>query len=527
MIIMVTDSRQNRAHTGVLFQSLSLNRRRSGTNGSPDRMIPRANAITHSTLALLLLLLRKTAGITITTDATTASSTGTIITRYDAIDSSLLRDAVTVDGITAHLEAFQAVATANNNTRFAGSKGHQESMAYVQSVLEQAGYIVTVEPFAILRCMDNDATGDSGIPSTCDTNLISYNVFADTPSGRTDRVIVVGAHLDSVRAGPGINDNGSGAATILEIAVQLQKQKAQLLNNSNAVRFAWFSGEELQLSGSRAYVEQRQTINDDGFKTIPTIAAMINFDMLASPNYVRFVYDGDGSDNTNKGPEGSGVIEKMFQDYFVDQDLPVEPIFIGDVSDYYSFSEVGIPVGGIFSGHNWIKTKEEAAIYGGQEGEPYDACYHQACDTIENINRDVLDELSDAAAHAVLTLAMHQYPGGGESESPSASTNLIVNDPPSATLSSFVLGPTIQTPQPTRMSSAPTKEPGQQQAVPATSQRPTVKQLVSTHGEETRPTAIATTSSTTSSSGLHQRATTTMMILSTTSACILASVLVA
>ena len=118
--------------------------------------------------------------------------------------------------------------------------------------------------------------------------------------------------------------------------------------------------------------------------------------MLGSPNYVRFVYDGDGSDTPTAGPPGSAQIEAIFNDYFASQGLATEPTAFDGRSDYGPFIAVGIPAGGLFSGAEGIKTAEQAAIYGGTAGAPYDSCYHQACDTINNLSTKALTELGDA-----------------------------------------------------------------------------------------------------------------------------------
>ena len=131
--------------------------------------------------------------------------------------------------------------------------------------------------------------------------------------------------------------------------------------------------------------------------------------MLGSPNYVRFVYDGDGSATPRtRGPPGSAQIEAVFIDYFASQGLATEPTAFDGRSDYGPFIEEGIPAGGLFTGAEGVKTAEQAAIYGGTAGEPYDPCYHQACDTINNLSTKALFELGDAAAHAMLTLARTQ-----------------------------------------------------------------------------------------------------------------------
>ncbi len=143
----------------------------------------------------------------------------------------------------------------------------------------------------------------------------TVNVIADTPGGRDDRLVVVGAHLDSVPEGPGINDNGSGSAAILEVALQMAELGIQ---PRNMVRFAFWGAEESGLLGSAFYVSQLTP------RQIKNTALNLNFDMVGSPNFVRFVYDGDGSATGLAGPNGSGVIEDIFLDYFTIQNLPVE-----------------------------------------------------------------------------------------------------------------------------------------------------------------------------------------------------------
>jgi Peptidase family M28 len=226
------------------------------------------------------------------------------------------------------------------------------------------------------------------------------NVIAETRKGDPNNVIVVGAHLDSVGVGPGINDNGSGSATILEIAEQVAK-----VTPRNKIRFIWFGAEEHGLLGSEAYIDSLPESERD------KIAAMLNFDMVGSPNFVRFVYDGDLSDSDpppGGAPEASADIEQLFLDYFAKHGLATEPTAFDGRSDYGPFIFAGIPAGGLFTGAEGIKTAGEAAIYGGTAGEPYDPCYHMGCDTMSNLDSTALDQMSDAAAHATITLAQTQ-----------------------------------------------------------------------------------------------------------------------
>jgi Zn-dependent M28 family amino/carboxypeptidase len=229
-----------------------------------------------------------------------------------------------------------------------------------------------------------------------DPNRTTRNIIADSPTGDANRVVVVGAHHDSVVAGPGINDNGSGTSTILEIAEEM----AELgIRNRQQLRFAFWGAEESGLLGSEHYVDSLSN------EELQAIVANLNFDMLGSPNYVRFVYDGDGDPTGTVGPPGSAQIEDIFNQYFASQGLATEPTPFDGRSDYGPFIAVGIPAGGLFSGAEGEKTAEEAAIYGGTAGEPYDPCYHQACDDITNLSTAALNELGDGAAHAVMTLA--------------------------------------------------------------------------------------------------------------------------
>jgi hypothetical protein len=224
------------------------------------------------------------------------------------------------------------------------------------------------------------------------------NVIADSPQGKKNEVVVVGAHLDSVVKGPGINDNGSGSAAILEIAEEMAELKS-FKKMQRKVRFAFWGAEENGLLGSEYYVDN---LSD---AWLNNIYANLNFDMLGSPNYVRFVYDGDGSDSDPAGPPGSDAIEKIFTDYFASQGQASASTEFSGRSDYGPFIAVGIPAGGLFSGAEGVKTADEAAVYGGTAGEAYDRCYHQACDDITNVSAKALSEMGDAAAHAVWTLA--------------------------------------------------------------------------------------------------------------------------
>jgi Zn-dependent M28 family amino/carboxypeptidase len=231
----------------------------------------------------------------------------------------------------------------------------------------------------------------------------STNVLADTPGGNADRVVVVGSHLDSVAEGPGINDNGSGSSFNLELAIQMAKQG---ITPTNKVRFAFWGAEESGLIGSTRYVASLSEAD------LGRVAANINVDMMASPNHARFVYDGDFSDTPPPAtaPDvnpGSARIEQLFKDWFSSQGLYTEPSAFDGRSDYKAFQDAGIPAGGLFSGAEGIKTADQAlpTKFGGTAGLAYDPNYHQAGDTIANIDVTGFKQLADGGAHVVALLA--------------------------------------------------------------------------------------------------------------------------
>ena len=225
-------------------------------------------------------------------------------------------------------------------------------------------------------------------------NRTTRNVIAETKGGDADNVVMFGAHLDGVAEGPGINDNGSGSAGLLEVARELAKAEKK---PTNKVRFAWWSAEEFGLLGSEDYVAN---LTDDQKQRIKLY---LNFDMIASPNYGLFVYDGDDSDGegAGPGPEGSAQLEKQITDFLDSKGLPHEGTDFSGRSDYGPFIAVGIPSGGTFTGAEGIKTEEQAAKFGGTAGQAYDPCYHAKCDDIGNVSMKAFDANIDVIANAV------------------------------------------------------------------------------------------------------------------------------
>ena len=259
---------------------------------------------------------------------------------------------------------------------------------------------------ALVTYIETEAAANRQVTMTVTTSTESEvreseNVIAQTTTGRTDRVVVSGAHLDSVSEGPGINDNGSGSAAQLEVAQEMAELGIQPVNQ---VRFIWFGAEEAGLVGSAFYVSQLPR------SELKNIAVMLNFDMVGSPNAGWFVYDGDASDTISTGSTGSGVVEDVFVDFFDSIGRQTEPTAFDGRSDYDAFVAAGIPAGGLFTGAEVFKTEEQRAKWGGTAGIAFDPCYHQACDTFANTGTTLplvaLGEMSDAVAHAILTFAM-------------------------------------------------------------------------------------------------------------------------
>ncbi|RPK61883.1 Aminopeptidase S [Streptomyces sp. ADI96-02] len=224
------------------------------------------------------------------------------------------------------------------------------------------------------------------------------NVVAETPDGDPARTVMLGAHLDSVTDGAGINDNGSGSAGLLEVALSLAESKTR---PANKVRFAWWSAEENGLFGSKAYVAGLSASDRE------QLALYLNFDMIASPKGAQFVLDGDDSDRTGAGPgpEGSDRLESDIAAFLDRAGVPHEGADFTGRSDYGPFVEAGVPAGGTDTGAEGVKSAAQAERYGGEAGIAYDPCYHAACDDLDNIDTRRFETNIDVIAHAVGTYA--------------------------------------------------------------------------------------------------------------------------
>ncbi|MFJ5776939.1 M28 family metallopeptidase [Streptomyces sp. NPDC093094] len=296
-----------------------------------------------------------------------------------AVPAATAEDAVAaapdipVANVKQHLTDLQSIASANGGNRAHGRTGYRASLDFVKAKLDAAGYTTTVQQFT-----SSGATG--------------YNLIADWPGGDPNQVVMAGSHLDSVTSGPGINDNGSGSAAILETALAVARTGYQPAKH---LRFGWWGAEELGLVGSKYYVNNLPAAER------AKISGYLNFDMIGSPNPGYFVYDDDPA------------IEKTFKDHFAGLGVPTEIETEGDGrSDHASFKNAGIPVGGLFTGASRTKTSAQVQKWGGT-ATAFDRCYHSSCDTTANISDTALDRNSDAIAHAVWTLTGTTTPPTG------------------------------------------------------------------------------------------------------------------
>lgn len=236
------------------------------------------------------------------------------------------------------------------------------------------------------------------------TEAVDHNLHAYSAAGDPGLRVHVGAHLDSVQAGPGINDNGSGTAAVLETAIQLAAADLPL---EHQVQFSFWGAEEHGLIGSLAWLDR---VAQEAPGELQAVDAAFNFDMLGSDNGVVFLYDGDGSagqaqyPHPSGNPAGSDALEALLDERL--GDTPTVAVGLGVPSDSYGFAAYGIPTGGLFSGASGVKTEQEAADFGGRAGQAYDACYHQGCDDTGNIDPELYVRLAQAAAGAIQDAAM-------------------------------------------------------------------------------------------------------------------------
>ncbi|POX63951.1 peptidase M28 [Streptomyces sp. Ru62] len=271
---------------------------------------------------------------------------------------------IDVTRVQAHLTELGAIAIRNGGNRRSTGQGYRDSVAYVKGRLQAAGYTVT----------------EQSCTSGC-TRGAGPNLIAEWPYGDASKVYMFGSHLDGVSAGPGINDNASGSAALLEVALKLAETRPSM---AARVRFGWWTDEEQGLNGSDFYVRSLTSAQRSAIK------AYYNFDMVASPNGGYFI-----------NHIGSTAAAPM-KAYWDSLNLrPEENTEGAGRSDDYSFEAYGIATSGYAMGASARKTSAQAAKWGGTAGAAYDRCYHSSCDTTANINATGLNRSADGVAYTL------------------------------------------------------------------------------------------------------------------------------
>jgi aminopeptidase S len=279
----------------------------------------------------------------------------------------------------AHLAELQRITDAAGGTRSTPSPGYDAAVEHVAGVLRAAGWDVSTPAYEV-EGPDDEGGARSGY----------RNVVAQTRTGDPDHVVMAGAHLDSVAEGPGINDNGSGVAALLQIAEQLGGSPGL----PATVRLAFWGSEEDDLDGSTGYVDGL-----DGAGRA-ALALYVNLDMVASPNVGYFVQGGTrrahGPGGDEAGPAGSAQVAQVLTEELAEVGVTAQGDVFDGLSDYDPFIRAGVPTGGVFSGDENEKTDAQAQAWGGEAGEEFDPCYHEACDRLDDVDRTALGRFTDA-----------------------------------------------------------------------------------------------------------------------------------
>ena len=224
-----------------------------------------------------------------------------------------------------------------------------------------------------------------------------FNVIAELPGRNTNNVVMAGAHLDSVTEGPGINDNGSGSAALLETALLMANtiRRTRCVSRGGPAR-------------SRACWAPTDYVAGLSQAERDRIALYMNYDMVASPNYIFMVYDADQSTFPAAGVPSrtarrrSRTCTSRTTRWSVSR--TTTPSSRAGATTRRSSTPASRRAG-CSPVPRCPRPRRRQAIWGGTAGDSFDPCYHQACDTIDNIDLDALDVNSDVIAFAMLTFA--------------------------------------------------------------------------------------------------------------------------
>lgn len=192
-------------------------------------------------------------------------------------------------------------------SRPAGSEAERRAAAYLAGEFKAMGYVVNTVPFDFTT---RSASGAS-------QNVIASSATED-PSVP---LVIVGAHYDSVPAGPGANDNASGTATVLEVARELSMYPTAGV----AVRYVAFGAEEVGLFGSRRYVQSLDTADRKRLQVAISIDMMAVGDRPAFGGSEPWVTEAlaRAASQGYRPMQQSGMLRRMSDHAsFLDEELP-------------------------------------------------------------------------------------------------------------------------------------------------------------------------------------------------------------
>ncbi len=211
-----------------------------------------------------------------------------------------------------------------------------------------------------------------------DTTVSGSNVEATLYGTDSTNIFIICAHYDTVSAGPGADDDGSGVAAVLAAAEILRNYDFR-----HTIRFVCFSGEEQGLIGSRHYVA-------DAYNSNESIVAVLNADMIG--------FAPTGSDGT-KGK----IYENTASEWIVN--------FTCDISQLYA-DYIGIELSA--QGEAWGSDHYyfwqygyDAVFYSEHNFNDY---YHSADDTIENMNITYSTRFSRLILATLAEMAQQPWP---------------------------------------------------------------------------------------------------------------------
>ena len=237
-------------------------------------------------------------------------------------------------------------------SKYITQPGNRLAIEYIASTLRSFGYEPELQWF-------------EPRPGVRTANIIA------TLRGRVSPALiyVISSHFDSVEDGPGADDNSSGTTALLDVARVLARRP-----QAATIKFAWFTGEEAGLFGSREFV-RRAVANED------KIAGALNNDMVGWANDARL-------DNTIRY-SNAGIRDLQHAAAFLFTDLITYDAKYYRNTDAHAYYEVyGDIVGGIGS----------YPIL----GNPH---YHQPHDVLETINHRLVTEVSRTTAASIMLLA--------------------------------------------------------------------------------------------------------------------------